>query len=598
MNVLIDTALPSLLIGLCTAGIVHGADSLHTSQYGIPGVYYERSGPTAAAADAYQASANDDTPHLGLALPFSSDKNLALELTLLVSSDSRNALAKYGPWLNEQGLSTNAHQLLFMLEDSRAHGLNPNQYGYKRLRNSANALASINALNASNEKEVNALRDLFSTDMTAAFVVFAADMSRGVTNARKTQRGLFRNTPAVDIESLAASLNDGTSTVMEALQSVMPMSDDYQRLTSVMRTLLEERENGIERTSVSDIGSIWQGQQHDDVFNIKQRLIETGDMPDSAVLSSMFDSELELAVKVFQRRHGLAPSGIVDKRTRNLLNTSVDQDIADVAVSLERWRWMQRDLGERHVWVNLPDYRLQLIDGNDEIIDMTVVVGAVDHQTPSFSRALSYIDFNPTWTVPRSIAEKELLPREIRNPGYLQARNFNFLKVVNGKRKAVPYNSVSADDLAQRPFPYTLRQEGGSRNALGRVKFMMPNPHSIYLHDTPAKKHFGQSMRAHSHGCIRLGNPMLFARELLDLDGRSTQEIDGLLEETSTTRTRLKQLVPTHLAYFTTWIDDDGIMQKRPDIYSHDEALQDALRTADSLLMELRGSDTLSLATI
>ncbi|MEE9319226.1 MAG: L,D-transpeptidase family protein [Granulosicoccus sp.] len=598
MNVLTKNVLPSLLFGLCTVGTVYGSDRLQAGQYGIPGVHYERSGPPAAAADAYQSATSDNAPALGLALPFSSDKNLALELTLLVSSDSRNALAQFGPWLNEHGISNNAYQLLFMLEDSRAHGLNPNQYGYEKLRDTANALAGINELHTEIAEVPSALRDAFSNNMNAAFIVFAADMSRGVTDARNTQRGLYRNTPVVDIASLSASLDAGTATVMELLQSIMPMNDDYQRLTSIMRTLLEERESGIERTRVSGFGSMWQGQQHDDVFNIKQRLIETGDMFDRPALSSKFDTKLEHAVMQFQRRHGLAPSGIVDKRTRTLLNTSVDQDIADVAVSLERWRWMQRDLGERHVWVNLPDYRMQLVDGSKEIIDMNVVVGAVDHQTPSFSRNLSYIDFNPTWTVPRSIAEKELLPREIKNPGYLQARNFNFLEVVNGKRQAIPYSSVRTDELAQRPFPYILRQDGGPRNALGRVKFMMPNPHSIYLHDTPAKKLFGRTMRAHSHGCIRLGNPVLFAHELLALDGRSTEEIDNLLEKTNTTRTRLRRLVPTHLAYFTTWIDDNGIMQKRPDIYSHDEALQDALRTADSLLMELRGTDTLSLATI
>ena len=219
-------------------------------------------------------------------------------------------------------------------------------------------------------------------------------------------------------------------------------------------------------------------------------MIEIGDLPINTVLTPFFDADLLVALKQFQQRNGIAASGIVDLRTRNALNTSIEQEITAVALSLERWRWMPRDLGSKHVFVNIPDYRVIMRENDEITLSMIAVVGSVEHQTPAFSRDMSYMEFNPTWTVPASIANRELIPKERHTPGYLASRQFTYLQRINNRLVKVPSEQVTADDFAQNPFPYVLQQRGGPINALGRMKFMMPNPHAIYLHDTQAKKHF------------------------------------------------------------------------------------------------------------
>ena len=209
---------------------------------------------------------------------------------------------------------------------------------------------------------------------------------------------------------------------------------------------------------------------------------------------------------------------------------------------------------------------------------MPIVIGARRFPTPSFSRAMSYLEFNPTWTVPASITNRELIPLERRNPGYLESRQFVFLEPVDGGLREIPRESVTAEDFEEEPFPYMLRQRGGPRNALGRMKFMMPNPYAIYLHDTPAKRHFALHERAYSHGCIRLADPDRLASVLMEKDGKRDAEIERVFANPLTNRVRLKTHVPTHLVYLTARVDENGMLQRRPDVYGHDPALREALR--------------------
>jgi len=196
------------------------------------------------------------------------------------------------------------------------------------------------------------------------------------------------------------------------------------------------------------------------------------------------------------------------------------------------------------------------------------------------------MEFNPTWTVPASIANKTLIPKERRRPGYLQSRNFDFLKRVNGQLVKVPPASVTRDMFNRKYFPYILRQRGGPINALGRMKFMMPNQYAIYLHDTQAKKHFTLNDRAYSHGCIRLSDPDAMARALMSGDGYSDAKIERSLSSKKTHTVRFRQPIPTHLVYLTSWVDDNGELQHRPDIYRNDAAVLEALKEAGTLLTE------------
>ena len=212
---------------------------------------------------------------------------------------------------------------------------------------------------------------------------------------------------------------------------------------------------------------------------------------------------------------------------------------------------------------------------------MDVVVGKPKHMTPVFSETMKFMEFAPTWTVPASITNDELLPLENKKPGYLASEEIDFYRRTSSGLKRVPRSEVTAEHMAMRPFPFVLRQRAGKKNALGKVKFLMPNKHAIYLHDTKAKKLFGESKRAFSHGCIRLSDPNLMAHVLLQVDGYDQSAVHEYMGLEETTRVHLDDPVPVHLAYFTAWQDDKGVMHFREDIYRQDERLIKALQSLE-----------------
>lgn len=565
---------------------------------------YVRTAPDASAA--FRIPVGRDVivaePDLFQALP--------QDLEVDNSERKRDELKIWGPWLSSTGVSDNTRQLIAQIENSSRHGLAPRSYGLALLKQDIarrERAATVAAFESAAERSTR-LANTPSADtdaihalelaheegrqleqrLEAAFVRLSKHLGEGVVDPRDTQRSMFRSAPKIDAESLTSQLADGSLDVNTALRSVMPTHADYRRLVSRMDTLLTERASGEQRTQVPETGSLRVGHHHDDVMFIKRRLVETGEIHPETVLTPMFDAPLKLAVANFQKRHGIPQSGIVDKRTRDALNIDVDDAITDVALSLERWRWMPRDLGERHFFMNLPSYRLSMRDQGEEVVDMVVVVGSEEHPTPTFSQNMTYIQVNPTWSVPQSIAHRSLLPKEIASPGYLRDRNFDFLKYQDGKYKRVAYDSVTPAELRKRPFPYLLRQRAGSDNALGTMKFMMPNPYAIYFHDTQAKDLFALPERAYSSGCIRLSDPQGLLRTVLELDGKSERQIQRAMTRTDTKNIILDTPIPSHLAYFTTWVDSEGLLQTRRDMYQHDPSLEDALRLAGTLVSDIQ----------
>ena len=554
-------------------------------------------GAPTAAAHGLAAQQSDDRKLLRL------KQKAAHELT----RQKLDLVTSQNPWLASAGqvthqsanysasLSRDSQQLIRALRNASVHGLDPDSYGLSKILRTVRALSGLeqpsmwngHLLHTSQVSDSQRLRELLSAQMDHAFVRLATHLGQGVVDALSTQRGLFREVPKVNSEHLLESVWSGQKSAMQALKSVTPAQAEYRRLTTRMRDLLTERAAGIERPVIGHHDTLSVSMSHGDVMAVKHRLMETGELPSSTVLSPLFDADLKAALRQFQQRHGLEPDGAVSMLTRTALNLSIDDEIRAVALSLERWRWMPRDLGQRHLYINIPDYRVVFHDGPEKRMSMVAVVGSVEHQTPTFSRDMSYIEFNPTWTVPSSITNEELIPKERDQPGYLMSRQFDFLKRVNDQLVVVPPEMVTADDLRREPFAYTLRQRSGAMNDLGRMKFMMPNPHAIYLHDTLAKKHFFLNERAYSHGCIRLSDPDGMAKLLMTEDGYSPDDIRQALQNPRTHRVPIRVPIPTHLTYMTTWIDADGILQRRPDIYQHDAALMNALQSSDSLLSTL-----------
>lgn len=526
--------------------------------------------------------------------PVSTEHRLDLTLQL---SDSRPtekpvSLENQGPWLTSNGLSINAQQLIRAIQDVSVHGLDPNQYALPEILRSLETLSDLERLEthagqgqrSGHPPGSDSLMTTLSRQMDQAFVKLARHLGQGVVDARATQEELYRDVPDVDPHALLDSVRTGRTNALQALDSVTPHHPPYRRLTSRMRNLLTEAASGTQRPIIDPHIKPNSLLSLPDLYAIKSRLVGTGDLTLKDSASPYFDSQLVTALRGFQRRHGLTDSGRLDLRTRRALDLSIEEEIQAIALSLERWRWMPRDLGHRHIFINIPDYHVEYRVGNDTRLSMRAVVGAVEHQTPSFSRDMSYMEFNPTWTVPSSIANRELIPKERQQPGYLVSRQFDFLERVGDTWVAVPPERITLAELNTEPFPYLLRQRGGPKNTLGRMKFMMPNPHAIYLHDTQAKKHFTFNDRAYSHGCIRLSDPDALANLLLSEDGYSQSTISQSLQGGKTKRVHLRTPVPTHLTYFTTWIDDNGALQRRPDIYHQDQALLSALQASGTLL--------------
>lgn len=241
-------------------------------------------------------------------------------------------------------------------------------------------------------------------------------------------------------------------------------------------------------------------------------------------------------------------------------------------LNTERWRWMPENLGAHHFMVNLAAYELQEVENDQLAEQMKVVVGAVATQTPEFSDEMEYVEINPTWTVPYSIATKEMLPK-LRQSPFAYAADFDVF--MNGKLTS--WGGINWQAYGAGKFPFTFRQHPGPKNALGKVKFMLPNPHNIYLHDTPSKDKFLQTARAFSHGCIRLSRPLdLTYRVVGEIAGWPKNRIDSTFAGGKTTRVPLPQKIPVHLIYATAFEGANGI-EFRPDVYGRDRKLYAAL---------------------
>jgi murein L,D-transpeptidase YcbB/YkuD len=235
---------------------------------------------------------------------------------------------------------------------------------------------------------------------------------------------------------------------------------------------------------------------------------------------------------------------------------------------------MQNDYGPYYVFANLADQVLKVVKNEKTIHTALIQVGKPYHRTPVFTDTMEYLELNPYWNVPYSIATKEYLPKLIRNPGVLSRQN---IEVLAGGKAVSPY-AINWSQYSRRKFPFRLRQKPGKRNALGRIKFMFPNKYSVYIHDTPSKANFGRASRYFSHGCMRVKDPLALAAVILNPEGWSRKKINAVVRSGKRTVKRLKSQIPVHVAYLTAWVNKDGSIHYRRDVYGRDKILDKALK--------------------
>jgi L,D-transpeptidase YcbB len=335
--------------------------------------------------------------------------------------------------------------------------------------------------------------------------------------------------------------------IVKTLRSLDPPHPDYQRLTQALashRAIAAKGGWG----AVPDGPDLKKGDRGPRVAALRNRLSTPG--------VDAFDDALAAAVSRFQQRHGLEVTGKVDEETLAELNVPVQDRIKQIQVNMERWRWLPGTFGDRYILVNVPEFRLDLVEAGKTAFTMRVVVGKDQSRTPAFSDKMTYIELNPAWNIPDSIANAEIWPKVASNPGYLASHN---MEVIPG----------SDNRLRQRP---------GADNPLGKLQFMFPNEFDIYLHDTPADHLFNKAERDFSHGCIRLEKPVELASYLLRGDPEWTPEtLQAAIDSGEQKTITLERPLPVHILYWTAWVEPNGTVQFRKDIYGHDAQLEEAL---------------------
>ena len=396
-------------------------------------------------------------------------------------------------------------------------------------------------------------------DLSRALLGYARAVQSGLLNPRDISSLIKREVPYVDRQQLLAGFL-AAEDPLAYIRGLAPTNPEYVRL---MRAKMEYEAliaaGGWGQAVPA--GNLRPGGTGPAVVALRNRLMAMGWL--GHTVTATYDDAMEQAVRAFQDSVGIEPDGVVGGATLAEINIQVEERLESILVAMERERWMNFERGDRHVWVNLTDFTAQIVDHDAVSFETRAVIGAgsADRQTPEFSDEMEHMVINPSWYVPRSIVVNEYGGRVPRG-----------FQAIDYRGRVVGVSNVGGGGS------YSVRQPPGPGNALGRVKFMFPNPYNIYLHDTPSRHLFRETVRTFSHGCIRLNDPLDFAYHLL---ARQTGDPEGFfharLDTGAETRVDLEVPIPVHLDYRTAFTDVAGRMHYRNDVYGRDGRIWSAL---------------------
>lgn len=463
----------------------------------------------------------------------------------------------------------NIDQLVSTIRYTYREGLNPEDYHLDMLEDMLDSILSGEA-----EIADSAIFDILLTD---AFLTLAAHFGGGRTDRRTLQ-------PVWDIKDAqvviywqhfvdSSLLN---MQVRENLLSLLPLHDEYGNLRESLAKYRETgEEDGWDHFSTS-LDNLEKGMRHPDIARLRSRLAaEQGDPAAFVQDEELFDQSLKEQVELFQRRHSLSPDGIVDEETIAALNLPLYHLIDVIKANLDRWRWMPADMAERTVRVNIPGFELYALENNNTQFSLRVIVGTEERPTPVFASAIKWVELNPYWVVPPGMLKDEILPAIRQDIDYLQRHN---MKVLSDDFSAVDPDTVDWHRDFDSGFPYIIRQEPGPYNQMGEVKFELPNPYYVTMHDTPDRSLFIRDKRILSSGCIRVDNPLRLAEWLLGQDEEWT--VDRLREEVAEGENLVIELsrpVPAEIVYITARVVD-GHIYWYDDVYLFDGAVSSSLK--------------------
>lgn len=474
-------------------------------------------------------------------------------------------------WLTTGGPRPQSEELIAAIDSLANEGLDPRRYQKARLESLLRELQEDDrSLEDSATQRLLAHADMH---LTYTFLTMATHLATGRQQPGTLRIDWYTKPRNVDLDVRLEKAMTQEGEIRKALHAYAPPSPEYARLRDALAHYREIAAKGgwPALPSGSELKPGTRGQA---VRLLRARLAAEGDLssapePEDGQApppgSDLYDQTVEQAVKRFQARHGLEPTGKVGDDTLEELNVPVEQRIQQIQVNLERWRWMPAELGKRYIKVNIPEFRMELVENGRPALGMRVIVGkAQQSRTPVFSDKMEYIELNPWWNIPTGIAEEEILPK---GSGYLASNNI---------------------EVVQEGSTTRLRQRPGPGNPLGQIKFMFPNDFDIYLHDTPADHLFAETERDFSHGCIRLEKPVTLAEYLLrkDPDWPPLKLREAIVSGENRTVT-LPEPLPVHLLYFTAWVDEDGTVQLHRDVYGHDAKLAAALEREPIVELDL-----------
>jgi len=459
-------------------------------------------------------------------------------------------------WIEQQKLTRSANDALEFIAGSVNHGLNPNDYHQDLLTQLKPALDESNS-------------HLFDLVLSDGLMKLIRDIATGRLDPTIVDpEWTIPRTSFDAVEFLQTALSDDQ--LKARLNSLTPESDDYRHLkAAIKRYQTYIARGGWPNIPVTPM--LKPGASHKNIPVIRERLTFEGysTTVEATLLRDIYDDNLVRAVKKFQRHHGIIVDGIIGPVTLQAMNVTAAARLKQINIALERLRWLPDDLGRRYILVNLANFRLTAIENDKVKLDMRVIIGKTKRPTPSFSSKITDIVQNPRWYVPNKLARHDLLPKQQNNPNYFSRANIRVFGTVDGKRTELDPHSIDWRSVSEQYFPYSLVQDPGEKNALGDLKFIMPNPWKIYLHDTPSKSLFNQNARNFSSGCIRVEDPYALAN--FSLDG--TKTLVPLVESSDTGyRTTLEQPLSVYLIYATVWYDGKEIIFS-PDNYQRDQLM-------------------------
>ena len=466
-------------------------------------------------------------------------------------------------WFDSSGMGEQAYNFMNLLA-SAVDTYNDSSLYNKKLSNEVDEFKT-----DTSGKAIRTTPDIAETELklTGQFFVYASKIYGG-SDINIEELGWFIPRKKLDLTSLLDSLIANKSDIKN---SEMPLSSAYKKLLDYLSVYRKIAQSAVWDSIPYPEKAFKKGAVDPSIKIIKQRLHALGDMAE-ADTTDVFDSSLFIGVRNFQERMGAKPDGVIGKTFVRQLNVSPSKRIEQILINLERLRWMPPvNDSTNSIIVNIPEYKMYVYDGGDLQFDMDVVVGSSATGTVIFNGNLKHIVFSPYWNVPASIVKKEILPGIARNPNYLADHN---MEEFGMQAKGVP----------------AIRQLPGAGNALGRVKFLFPNNFDIYFHDTNDKNAFNASNRNRSHGCIRLSQPKELAMYLLrdDTTTYSSHNVDSLMNLDEEKWITLKKPVPVVISYYTAFVDGQGKLNFRNDIYKHDSAMASKLFTTKSDYMALK----------